>query len=222
MYSYDDGVTWSGLSAIGSVFPQNDEETSITWAGGMKLIAFTRVGRSAQTNLGWPEPLAVHVSNDLGATWTMYLSNLPSGPCSVSPDSPFWVEQFTKPSGFINPNNPAQFTMVYGERLTCSAIEGNQFRWRTVTFDSAGTFTGNGQNTPMPQILDLAPGVSYGSGHTTYSGAWPISAGSFLMAWEQAVSTSAEDIYVTTMYYPGYAPINRSGGMTINGGLSIK
>jgi hypothetical protein len=223
MYSYNDGITWTHLTPTSSVFPQSDEETAMAWAGGMNLIAYTRVGRSAQNNLGWPEPLVVRTSSDLGATWKFGLSNLPSGPCSVSPNSPFWVDQFTKPSGFINPSNPAQFTMVYGERLTCSAIEGGQFRWRTVTFDTSSTFSGLGQNTPLPQILDLAPGVIYGSGHTTYSGASPISAGAFLMAWEQAVSTSAEDIYVTTMYYPGYAPIKRiSGGMMINCGLSIK
>lgn len=200
MKSFDDGVTWSGLTAVGSVFPQNDEETAIAWAGGMKLIAYTRTGRSASNNLGWPEPLFVHTSSDLGATWSHYLSNIPTGPCTVNPDSYFWSDQYTKPSGFVNPKDASQFTMILGERFGCPV--GSDTRWRTTTFNMADTHTGHGQNTPMPQMLNLAPGVVYGSGHTSYSGAWPTASGKVLMAFERSVSTTAEDIYVTTLSYP--------------------
>jgi hypothetical protein len=201
MYSYDDGVTWSGMNAVGSLFPQNDEESTMAWAGGMKLIVYTRVGRAYSNNLGWPEPLQVHTSNDLGITWSQYTSNFPSGPCTVNPDSYFWGDQFTKPAGFVNPKNSAQFTMIWGERFSCPV--GSTTRWRTVTFNALDTYNGHGQNTPMPQILDLAPRVVYGSGHTAYSGADSTASGKILMAWEQAVSTTAEDIFTTTLTYPG-------------------
>jgi hypothetical protein len=207
MYSYDDGVTWGDVHNIPNNFPQTDEETAIAWAGAMKLIAYTRVGRSASNNLGWPEPIMAFTSSDLGTTWTQALSNLPTGPCAgINPDSYFWSDQFTKPSGFVNPNNSAQFTFMYGERFGCSTggvTTPNDNRWRTVTFNMASVFSGIGQNTPMPQILSLAPvGLAYGSGHTTYSGAWPMTNNKVLMAWEQAVSTTAEDIYVSSFSYP--------------------
>jgi hypothetical protein len=223
MKSFDDGVTWSGLTAVGSAFPQNDEETAIAWVGGMKLIAVTRVGRSASNNLGWPEPLMIHTSSDLGATWSQYLSNLPSGPCTgLNPDSYFWSDQFTTPSGFFNPHNLAQFTMFYGERFNCPV--GSNTRWRTLTFDMTDAFTNNGQSFPIPQILDLAPGVVYGSGHTAYSGAAPTLSNRIVMAWEQAVSTTQEDIFVTTFEYPPLLPIvqQMGGGTSIKGGTSIQ
>lgn len=200
MKSYDDGVTWTDLLGTTTAFPNSDEETAIAWPGGMNLIAYTRVGRASSSNLGWPEPIMVRTSSNLGTTWSQYISNLPTGPCTVNPDSYFWIDQFTRLVGFVNPQNPTQFTFMYGERFNCPI--GSDNRWRTVTFDMAATYAGFGKNTPMPQMLNLAPGVAYGSGHTTYSGAWPTADNNVLMAWEQAVSLTAEDIYVSIFSYP--------------------
>lgn len=223
MKSFDDGVNWSNLITIPGIFPNNDEESAVAWLGGMKLLVITRVGRAASNNLGWPEPLMVHTSTDLGTNWTQRVSNLPTGPCTgLDPDSYFWSDQFTKPSGFFNPKNAAQFTVFMGERFGCPV--GSDNRWRTLTFDMNDAFNGNGQTFPMPQILNLAPGVVYGNGHTTYSGAAPTNGNRIVMAWEQAVSTTLEDIFVTTFDYPPLLPIIQSigGGMRVGGGMAIK
>jgi hypothetical protein len=198
------------------VFPNEADESTLIWPGGMNLISFTRTGRPASNNLGWPEPVAVDYTSNLGSTWTFNLSNIYTGPCGVTPNT-IWSDEFTHPSAFINPINPSQITMVFGERKSCTSGPTGIY-WRTVTFNASSAFSGAGMNLPLSQVLNLNPGqVNFN--HTSYSSAIPVGSNSMLMSWEEGDTTTTEDIYVEPLTYP--CGICIGSGIRLGSGIKI-
>lgn len=222
IFSYDDGQTWSAPSLIpafnGSV-PGEADESVLAWPGAMQLISFTRSVRAGSTNLGWPAPILVNTTPDLGATWTFNPSNLTTGPCSVTP-SLSWSDDFTHPSIVTNPLNSAQSTVIWGERLSCTG-QTPGIRWTTFTFNTLDAYTNKGTDIPARQVLNLNPGGT-NFNHTSYSGSAIRNGNSIVMAWEQGQTSSTEDIFTTTLAFPQTNPILVSGAVTFSNSVTIK
>lgn len=218
VFTYNSGATWSDPVSLPAFYPYATEEEAILWLpGSMKLMLFIRPGTTSEA-IGGPTNITVATSTNLGASWNSYTpvatayygvpSNLPIGPCPVAPQVG-WVDTFTRPSIAIDPQNSAVATLLYGERLSCNSVAS--FRWQTVSFNIANAFAANGQDLPLPQVLNLDP-VTTTQIHTTYSFMIPLNSSQLLFAYEQGNTTTSEDIYATTI---SYAP-----GMQVGGGIS--
>jgi hypothetical protein len=227
IFSYNDGVAWTDPVTIPQTWPYSVEEKALIWTGGMNLLMFQRPSWSGSVNGGWPVPLMVLYSSDLGTTWNSYsyntgqstqygsISNLPVSTCAVAPNVS-WSDNWTEPSVVVDPQQPTVATMLIGERFNCSGV--NKFRWQIVTFDFTTAFTNAGQNLPLPQILDIDPIVT-AQPHTTYSTLAVLSNSQLLMAFERGNTTTTEDIYTTVISYLGQAAVSSIGFV---GGTTIQ
>jgi hypothetical protein len=225
------GTSWADPLTINQTWPFSaGDERAILWAGGMNLMYFQRPsGDTAQlTEQSSPTPPEVLISTNMGASYNSFSydggtqfgtpSNLPNSACGVTPGTS-WRDTFTRPSIAIDPNNSALATLLYGERLSCNGV--STFDWKIVTFNIASALSGNAQNLPLPQTLQLGCYTSTTQAHTTYSFGIPLNATQLLMVFEQGcVSSTALDIYAVTMNYPVGQTV--SGNVSFSGGVSIQ
>jgi hypothetical protein len=189
----------------GIPWPLVTGERALIWLGGMDLMFFSRPSDSFASQYTTPANLAVMYSSNLGTSWNSYTpmgttyyggaSNLPTGPCAVSPGTQ-WSDTWTRPTAVTDPNNSSLTTLLYGERYSCNTTNLN--RWRVVTFNTASAFLNAGQNLPLPQILQLN-NITTSQPHTTYSHMIALNSTQLLMAYEQGNTPTTEDIYTTVL-----------------------
>lgn len=231
IFSYDHGATWSDPLPIPAAnfntWPYSTEERAVIWTGGMNLLVFNRPSWDYASTGGWPTPLMVLYSSNLGTGWNSYIwngsfteygsvSNLPVAACAVAPNVD-WSDTLTRPSVAIDPQNSAVVTLLYGERFGCNGT--NKYRWDVVTFNASSAFSNAGQNLPIPQLLNLDP-VTTTQPHTTYSYMIPLNSTQLLMAYEQGNTPTTEDIYTTVLSHNNGVSI--ANGIKLANGVKIQ
>ncbi len=198
----------------------------------MKLMNFMRPSATAPVN-GGPTPIMFQESSNSGNVleWIHErkftfgnASNLPLSPCSPTPMTG-WMDEFPEPSVIQVPNNPALYTVLYGERFSCPSPSAAHTEWQIVTFNGSSVFTGNGLNLPLPQVLDFNtistnPCVTGSANpHTAYSDLVKLNATQAMMFYECGTTAPLEDIYGTVISYPVGETMT---SVTWNGGVAIQ